>query len=100
MPLVRKHGRVRRKGEREWCATERAAKRQGMEDSPRSASSGEGEVERVVTLPPLSSPCMTPSPHREAVPLQTGSIAGERRPKWPLAEGEVPTDSFRQLFPA
>jgi hypothetical protein len=69
-----------------------------MEASPRSASSGEGEVERAVTLPPMSSLCMTPSPHREVVPLQTGYIASERRPKCLLAEvGCLPTHS-RNFF--
>jgi hypothetical protein len=67
--------RVREDRERDWCTARRTVKRQGMEASPRSMSSGEGEVERGATLPPSSSPCMTPSPHREAVSLQTGSAA-------------------------
>jgi hypothetical protein len=75
--------RVREERERDWCAAEWVAKRWGTEASPRSASFGEGEVERGATLPPLSPPRMTPSPHREVVPLQTGSTAGERRPKHP-----------------
>jgi hypothetical protein len=70
-------------------------KRWGMEASPRFASSGDGEVERGVTLPPLSPPHMTPSPHQEAVPLQTGTAAGERQMKHPLDEGALPTDSSR-----
>jgi hypothetical protein len=70
-----------------------------MEASSRSSSFGEGEVERGVTLPPLSAPCMTPCPHREAVPLQTGSTIGEQRPKHPLAEAGLPTDSSRKLLP-
>jgi hypothetical protein len=77
--------RVHEERERDRCAAEWVAKRWGTEASPRSASSGEGEVERGATLPPLSPPPprMTPSPHREVVPLQTGSTAGERRPKHP-----------------
>jgi hypothetical protein len=89
--------------ERDPCAAGRATKRQGMEASPRSASSGEGEVEWGggvrVTLPPPSDPCMTPSPYRDVVPLQTRSSAGERGPKQPQAEGGMPTGSSKQLLP-
>jgi hypothetical protein len=48
---------------RDWCAAGCVVRRQGMEASPRSTSTGEGGVERGATLPPSSPPHTTPSPH-------------------------------------
>jgi hypothetical protein len=52
MPPVRKRECVRR--ERDQCAAGWVTKMRGMEASPRSASSGEGGVERGATLAPFS----------------------------------------------
>jgi hypothetical protein len=62
--------------ERDRRVTGRPVKRWGMEVPPRSTSSSERLMEWGATLPPLSPPRMSPSPHRDVVPLQTGSMDG------------------------
>jgi hypothetical protein len=49
----------------------------------------------LLDLPPLSPRHTTPSLHREAIPLWMGTTAGEHRPKHPLAEGRLTTNSSR-----
>jgi hypothetical protein len=69
--------------ERDRRTTRRVAKGRATEASSRFVSSGEGEVELGAALRPPSPPRMTPSPHQDAVPLQTGSLASECRLKCP-----------------
>jgi hypothetical protein len=47
----------------------------------------------------LQSPLhTTPSPHWDVVPLQTGAMADEHRPKHPRAEAGTPTGLPSQLL--
>jgi hypothetical protein len=57
---------------------------------PRPRSSSEADVERGVTLPPSSPLCTTPSLHQDTVPVQTGAMAGECRPKRASVEAGPP----------
>jgi hypothetical protein len=59
--------RAREERERDRHAARRAKKRRGMEATPRSVSSSEGEVESGATLPPSSPPFMNHSPHWETI---------------------------------
>jgi hypothetical protein len=83
-PPVRKHGSGRRERVR---STHRGmgSERWGTETSHRFAPSRKGEVEYGTTLPPLSPPRMATSRHRDVVPPQIGSTAGECRSKYPRA---------------
>jgi hypothetical protein len=72
---------TRGEGERDRCSARRAVKRQGA------------------ILSPLSPLRATASPHRDVVPRQSGSTAGECRLKHRWGEGGLPTSLYRQLLP-
>jgi hypothetical protein len=71
----------------------------GGGDPHGSGSSGEGGVERAVTLPPSSPLGTTTSPHRDALLLQMGAMTGERRLKRHRAKAGLATDYLCQSLP-
>jgi hypothetical protein len=73
--------RAREERERDRRAASWAVRKRGTEVPTRSASSGEGEMERGVTPPPPSPPCAISSWPRRATSLSTGPSIGEHRSK-------------------
>jgi hypothetical protein len=91
-----------RERERDRRTTGRAARGQGGGEwwtPPRSGSFGQGEKEREMTLPPLSSLRITLPPLCDVICRQVGTTSDERQLKHPRTGTEPSIDLPRWLLP-